>query len=401
MENKNNSKSARRKLFITRCGIFAILFLMLLPLLCSFTLPFTINISNPQGLPYDFDTFSINYGQYEFTWGNNQLSEVLDTPVYFNHSVITNNEEYITVKPDYTLAPGYYKELYSISTNISPDGYLLVPVDFSSYDYAVAEYDGLCLFYINGVCSNFVIAPELDVGFQYQSVTYVFCESTDNILPYIFTNWDDPYSSTITPCFAYPDTNGFDGDYTTVYELTANYPIMFDLSFAVTVSFSNGIVVGDSDEHVYDVPDGEYLLYYVFYGQPTGSDLYLTVDSYYHIFDVSVSDDVYSNGYIVDSLNISTEVGAPRTVGTIDILVFLTPLDSQSTSDVSSITDVWSGILNWFISSLASVQGVFVSGNSTDGYSLTLLGTLSVIAISVAIVFLVIGVIQRFLKLRS
>lgn len=399
MENKNKSKAARRKLFFTRCGIFAILLLMLLPLLCSFTLPFTINISNPQGVPYPSDSFMGNYGNFEYTWGSNQLPEIIDTPLHVNGNVITTYEETFTVRDD-NLSDGYYKELFTVESE-SYDGYCLVPSDFSSYYYSTYFVEGRCFVYIDGICSNFILAPAPDFGVQYNAITFICLEAVDNALPYVYIQWDDPYGSDITAFFAYPNTDDFDDDYTSVYELTSNYPMMYDLSIAQTVSFRNGHVVGDSDEYLYDVPDGEYLLYYVVYGKPTGSDLYLTVDSYSHIFDVDVTDDVYWNGYISDALVLGTEVGPVRTEGTIDVLVFLTPLEAQSTSDVSSITDVWSGILEWFISSLASVQGVFVSGNSTDGYSLTLLGTLSVIAISVAIVFLVIGVLQRFLKLRS
>lgn len=63
---------------------------------------------------------------------------------------------------------------------------------------------------------------------------------------------------------------------------------------------------------------------------------------------------------------------------------------------VSSITGVFSNISAFVVSSLASVQGVFF----LEG-DLTLLGTLAVIGLSVALAFLIIGVIQRFLKLRG
>lgn len=63
---------------------------------------------------------------------------------------------------------------------------------------------------------------------------------------------------------------------------------------------------------------------------------------------------------------------------------------------VSAITTVWTEIMTWITTSLASVQSVFYAENA-----LTFLGVLAVISVAIGVAFLVIGVIQNFLKLRG
>ena len=63
---------------------------------------------------------------------------------------------------------------------------------------------------------------------------------------------------------------------------------------------------------------------------------------------------------------------------------------------VGAITTVWSEIMTWITTSLASVQTVFYADNA-----LTFLGVLAVIGVAIGVAFLVIGVIQNFLKLRG
>lgn len=63
---------------------------------------------------------------------------------------------------------------------------------------------------------------------------------------------------------------------------------------------------------------------------------------------------------------------------------------------VTAITSVWTEIMTWITTSLASVQTVFYADNS-----LTFLGVLAVISVAIGVAFLVIGVIQNFLKLRG
>lgn len=63
---------------------------------------------------------------------------------------------------------------------------------------------------------------------------------------------------------------------------------------------------------------------------------------------------------------------------------------------IEAITNVWSDIMEWIVTSLGSVQSVFYTETG-----LTFLGTLSVISVAIGIAFLVIGVIQSFLRLRG
>lgn len=64
--------------------------------------------------------------------------------------------------------------------------------------------------------------------------------------------------------------------------------------------------------------------------------------------------------------------------------------------DADKVTTVWTGIMSWIVTALASVQSVFyVNG------SLTFIGMLSVVGVSISIGFLIIGVVQRFLHLRG
>lgn len=63
---------------------------------------------------------------------------------------------------------------------------------------------------------------------------------------------------------------------------------------------------------------------------------------------------------------------------------------------IGSITTVWTEVMTWITTSIGSVEEVFYA----DG-ALTFIGTLAVITVAVGISFLIIGVIQNFLKLRG
>ena len=69
---------------------------------------------------------------------------------------------------------------------------------------------------------------------------------------------------------------------------------------------------------------------------------------------------------------------------------------------IGTITQVWTEIMTWVTTSLGQVQDVFYTAGA-DGAagSLTFLGVLAVISVAIGIVFLLIGVIQNFLHLRS
>lgn len=63
---------------------------------------------------------------------------------------------------------------------------------------------------------------------------------------------------------------------------------------------------------------------------------------------------------------------------------------------IGQITEAWTSIMTWVTTQLGAVQSVFYA----DG-SLTFLGTTAVISVGIGLSFLLIGVIQNFLKLRG
>lgn len=69
---------------------------------------------------------------------------------------------------------------------------------------------------------------------------------------------------------------------------------------------------------------------------------------------------------------------------------------------IGTITQVWTEIMTWVTTSLGQVQDVFYTAG-VDGAtgSLTFLGVLAVISVAIGVAFLLIGVIQNFLHLRS
>ena len=63
---------------------------------------------------------------------------------------------------------------------------------------------------------------------------------------------------------------------------------------------------------------------------------------------------------------------------------------------IGAITETWTAVMTWITTALSSVQTVFYAENE-----LTFLGVLAVISVAIGIAFLVIGVVQNFLKLRG
>lgn len=68
---------------------------------------------------------------------------------------------------------------------------------------------------------------------------------------------------------------------------------------------------------------------------------------------------------------------------------------------IGSITEVWTSIMTWVTTSLGGVQDVFYTTAADGAGELTFLGVLAVISVAIGIVFLLIGVVQNFLHLRS
>lgn len=69
---------------------------------------------------------------------------------------------------------------------------------------------------------------------------------------------------------------------------------------------------------------------------------------------------------------------------------------------IEAITNVWTQMMTVLTGLIASAQDIFWTVGADGGTgSLTFLGTLAVISVAVGVVFLIIGVIQNFLHLRS
>lgn len=64
---------------------------------------------------------------------------------------------------------------------------------------------------------------------------------------------------------------------------------------------------------------------------------------------------------------------------------------------VTAITTVFDAISEWLVGALADLGAVFYVAET----GLTFIGTLAVIGLAIGIVFLVMGVIQNFLRMRS
>lgn len=66
-------------------------------------------------------------------------------------------------------------------------------------------------------------------------------------------------------------------------------------------------------------------------------------------------------------------------------------------SVITAITEVFSAIGEWIVSAIAEFVPIFYVAET----GLTFLGVLCVASLGVSMIFLLIGIIQRFLKFRS
>ena len=65
---------------------------------------------------------------------------------------------------------------------------------------------------------------------------------------------------------------------------------------------------------------------------------------------------------------------------------------------MTAIGEIWTAIITWIVSAISSLTEVFYDTTSGE---FTFLGVLALIGLGIGIVFLVIGVIQNFLRMRS
>lgn len=66
---------------------------------------------------------------------------------------------------------------------------------------------------------------------------------------------------------------------------------------------------------------------------------------------------------------------------------------------VTAILAVFSDIGDWIVQALQDLMGIFWT--SADGGSLTFLGVLAVCGLGFSVIFLIIGIIQRFLHFKG
>ena len=102
--------------------------------------------------------------------------------------------------------------------------------------------------------------------------------------------------------------------------------------------------------------------------------------------------------YVSNSQSFTITFTGGNQIGDPDLISWVTENGEQVLPNhVEPITDVFTGITTWITSALGTVTGAFY----VEGTGLTFIGNLSVIGLSIALAFLLIGVIQRFLSLRG
>ena len=69
---------------------------------------------------------------------------------------------------------------------------------------------------------------------------------------------------------------------------------------------------------------------------------------------------------------------------------------------ITSMTTVFDAVFTWIKSAITSVVSVFyTAGSGETAGQLTFLGVLAIVALSISIFFLLVGLIQNFLHLRG
>lgn len=63
---------------------------------------------------------------------------------------------------------------------------------------------------------------------------------------------------------------------------------------------------------------------------------------------------------------------------------------------IGQITSTWTSIMTWVTTQLGAIQTLFYANEQ-----LTFLGTLAIVSVGIGVTFLLIRVIQNFLKLRG
>ena len=78
-------------------------------------------------------------------------------------------------------------------------------------------------------------------------------------------------------------------------------------------------------------------------------------------------------------------------------LMMYTMLTATGTGVIESLMAIWTAISTWIVSSISSVSVIFYSAET----GLTLLGVLAVSSLGIGVIFLLIGVVQKFFHFRG
>lgn len=236
-------------------------------------------------------------------------------------------------------------------------------------------------------------------AFAYNTYTVEISFSNPNEYPY-------EYSSLSIYHYSIDDT----------IETTVN--INNSVSLDITELYSNQvyITVLDGDLGIYEdgefdvsitdvgIPDGVYnVLFTACYNYGDDGSIYCPIIQDIDPVYSAVSNGSLSNYYFLTELpslidfeivditdSYDTESGY---LGVRDFILF--PAPPPPPSPLESITNVWSGVLPFLTTSISTVSNVF-----WDGSSLTLLGMLGLIGVSIAIIILIFLRVKDFLKLR-
>lgn len=68
---------------------------------------------------------------------------------------------------------------------------------------------------------------------------------------------------------------------------------------------------------------------------------------------------------------------------------------------IEGVLSIWESVIGFFTDNFSSIQGMFWNEAGTGDGHLTFLGILCVINVAVGVFFLIMGVIQNFLHLRT
>lgn len=71
------------------------------------------------------------------------------------------------------------------------------------------------------------------------------------------------------------------------------------------------------------------------------------------------------------------------------------------TAVITAITNVFSAIIDWLVHAMPSVIEIFWTAGADGDGELTFLGTLVLIGLAISVFFLILGILQRWLKLGA